>query len=41
MAGQTGSFIHFSVMIPSIIVDVEEEKEVVVVVVLSVQEDLN
>jgi hypothetical protein len=35
-----GSFIHFSVMISSIIVGVEEEKEVVVVV-LSVQEDLN
>jgi hypothetical protein len=44
MDGQTGIFIHFSVMIPSIIVGVEEEKEVVVVVVvvvLSVLEDLN
>jgi hypothetical protein len=40
MAGQTGSFIHFSVMVSSIIVGVEEEKEVVVVV-LSIQEGLN
>ena len=40
MAGQTGSFIHFSVMISSIIVGVKEEKEAVMVV-LSVQEDLN
>jgi len=39
MAGQMGSFIHFSVMISSIIVGVQEEKGVVVV--LSVQEDLN